>query len=229
MQDQLREDEEQALDQIREIWRAMGWQEEAPPSQPVRLCGHRREDGSHCRSIAVRDREFCSFHLNDRGRRLRIARARARRERLPLQLPPLEDMYAVQVGIMQVTDWLLNGKLDRRDARLGALPPRPRQPPIFANPQRYGKFPALPKPGAIGAAGFEAEHGPAQGIDLKSAPEVVFPETETGAPPLSASLADRVGEAALSEDEVNLMEVTPTDIDLMRSGSTKGRKRRGKG
>ena len=73
---------------------------------------------AHCRSIAVRDREFCSFHLNHRGRRLCIARARARRERLPLQLPPLEDMYAVQVGIMQVTDWLLNGKLDRRDARL---------------------------------------------------------------------------------------------------------------
>ena len=70
--------------------------------------------------------------------------------------------------------------------------------------------------------GFEAEHGLPQGIDLKSAPEVVFPETETGAPPLSASLADRVGEAALSEDEVNLMEVTPTDIDLMEIRQHKG-------
>ena len=195
VQDQLREEEEQALDQIGEICVAMGWQEEAPPpppSQPVRLCSHRREDGSDCRSIAVRDREFCSFHLNHRGRRLCIARARARRERLPLQLPPLEDLYAVQVGIMQVTDWLLNGKLDRRDARLALSALRQaatnlRQPPeVWENSRPFQSQEQLELPG------FEAEHGLPQGIDLKSAPEVVFPETETGAPPLSASLADGV-------------------------------------
>lgn len=217
-----REDEEQALDQIGEICVAMGWQKEPQPSQPVKLCGHLREDGSTCRSIAVRDREFCSFHLNHRGRRLCIARARARRERLPLQLPPLEDLYAVQVGIMQVTDWLLNGKLDRRDARLALSGLRQaaanlRQPPeVWENSRPFQSQEQLELPG------FEAEHGLPQGIDVKSAPEAVFPETETGAPSLSASLADRVGEAALSEDEVNLMEVTPTDIELMEIRQQKG-------
>ena len=101
-----------------------------------------------------------------------------RRERLPLQRPPLEDMYAVQVGIMQVTDWLLNGKLDRRDARLALSGLRQaatnlRQPPeVWENSRPFQSKEQLELPG------FEAEHGLPQGIDLKSAPEVGFPGTE---------------------------------------------------
>jgi len=45
-----------------------------------------------------------------------MARARARRERWRLEMPPLEDPYAVQVGIMQVLDALGSGQLDRGPA-----------------------------------------------------------------------------------------------------------------
>ena len=59
------------------------------------------------------DRDYCHFHLSIRGRRLKMARARARGERCCVELPPLEDLYAVQVGIQHVLDALLRGQLDR--------------------------------------------------------------------------------------------------------------------
>jgi len=205
LKEQLRQDEEQAYDTIREIRVALGEETEG-----VKTCTHRREDGRRCRSIAVKDRDFCPFHLEHRVRRLRMERARARRERQSLQLPPLEDLYAVQVGIMQVLDWLVNGRLERRDASVAlcglrqaatnlARPPEVWEKSRPFQNQRSGEQMALP--------GFEAELGLPQGFDLNTPPEAAFPET---AP------------AALSEDRINLMEVTPTDIELMEIRQREG-------
>ena|SRR5271157_1822910 len=96
------------------------------PEAPVviKTCNHIRENGAFCQSVALRGREYCRFHLRERGRRLKMARARARGERWHLDLPPLEDLYAVQVSIMRVLQALDQAATNLRCPQgLGALLP----------------------------------------------------------------------------------------------------------
>jgi hypothetical protein len=53
----------------------------------IRTCNHLKEDGVYCDSAALAGRNFCYFHLNIRGRRLKMARALARGDACRLQLP----------------------------------------------------------------------------------------------------------------------------------------------
>jgi len=79
-------------------------------------CRHIKEDGICCGSPALKDRKYCRYHLRDRGRRLR--RARALRDNVPyrLELPPLEDLAAVQVALSEIVQALGSGQLDHRAA-----------------------------------------------------------------------------------------------------------------
>jgi hypothetical protein len=85
-------------------------------TMPIKLCHHIKEDGILCGSAALHGRDYCYFHLTFRGRRTRIAQHRRRNESWRLELPPLEDLNAVQVGIMQVLDAITEGLIERRDA-----------------------------------------------------------------------------------------------------------------
>jgi hypothetical protein len=207
---------EQAEDQVKEILAAFGWKEKPkPPSVPVKTCGHLREDGRYCGSIAVKDRDFCPHHLRERARGLRMAQARARRQRVLLQLPPLEDLYAVQVSIGQVLNALLSGQLDKglggtvlyglQQAATNLC--RPVKVWEESRPFQCDQQLTLP--------GLEEEFGLPKGTDLNAPPEKAFPESEpaavseeragavpkekaaatsAGAPPLSAVAVDMVGE-----------------------------------
>jgi len=79
-------------------------------------CCHIKEDGIHCGSPALKGRKYCRHHLVARGRRLR--RARALRDNVPyrLDLPPLEDLAAVQVALSEIVQALGSGQLDPRAA-----------------------------------------------------------------------------------------------------------------
>jgi hypothetical protein len=50
----------------------------------IRLCNHLKDDGAYCRSFAVRNRDFCYFHLEVVARRKRIERALARQRLKPI-------------------------------------------------------------------------------------------------------------------------------------------------
>jgi len=52
-----------------------------------RTCDHLKEDGVYCNSPALRGRDYCYFHLNLRGRRLKAARARDLGPRLGVPHP----------------------------------------------------------------------------------------------------------------------------------------------
>src|SRR5208337_4756857 len=82
-------------------------------------CRHIKEDGFFCQGAPLRGREYCRFHLRALGRRIRMARERARREPHRLVLPILEDMNAVHVALMQVLDAVAADQLD--DKRAGLL------------------------------------------------------------------------------------------------------------
>jgi hypothetical protein len=53
----------------------------------IRTCDHLKEDGVYCDSAALTGKNFCYFHLNVRGRRLKLARALARDEASGILLP----------------------------------------------------------------------------------------------------------------------------------------------
>ena len=79
-------------------------------------CHHVKEDGAYCGSPHLRDRKYCYYHLRQRGRRLR--RARALRENVPyrLEIPPLDNLYAVRSAITEIAQALGSGQLDARTA-----------------------------------------------------------------------------------------------------------------
>ncbi len=214
-QQEQRDQQELAREQIRDIRIALGEETEKPDPKLAKTCTHLRENGQYCDSIAVKDRDFCKFHLHHRGRRLKMARARARQQRWRLQLPPLEDLYSVHVGIGLVLDALLHDQLDPRVGRLvlsglrlaGANLARPDE--AWEQPSRFQSREQLALPG------FEAEFGLPAGFDLNTPPEVAFPETP-------AQRAAEGASGAVSEERANLMEVTPLDIELMELQQREG-------
>jgi hypothetical protein len=79
-------------------------------------CRHVKEDGAYCGSPALRDRKYCYYHLMQRGRRLR--RARALRDNLPyrLEIQSLDNLYAVRAALTDIAQALAAGQLDPRTA-----------------------------------------------------------------------------------------------------------------
>jgi hypothetical protein len=79
-------------------------------------CRHVKEDGTYCGSPALRDRKYCYYHLMERGRRLR--RARALRDDLPyrLEIQSLDNLSAVRAALTDIAQALAAGQLDPRTA-----------------------------------------------------------------------------------------------------------------
>jgi hypothetical protein len=79
-------------------------------------CCHVKEDGIYCGSPALRDRKYCYYHLMQRGRRLR--RARALRDNLPyrLEIQSLDNPYAIRAALTDIAQALAAGQLDPRTA-----------------------------------------------------------------------------------------------------------------
>lgn len=79
-------------------------------------CRHIKEDGTCCGSPALQNGKYCHYHFKARARRLR--RARSLRDNIPyrLDLPPLEDLAAVQVALSEIVHALGAGQLDPRAA-----------------------------------------------------------------------------------------------------------------
>jgi len=79
-------------------------------------CRHVKEDGTYCGSPSLRDRKYCYYHLMQRGRRLR--RARALRDNLPyrLEIQSLDNLYAVRAALTDIAQALAAGQLDPRTA-----------------------------------------------------------------------------------------------------------------
>ncbi|ABF40119.1 hypothetical protein Acid345_1116 [Candidatus Koribacter versatilis Ellin345] len=86
------------------------------PASSAKECIHIKADGTTCSAIALRDEDFCYFHVasRDRVRRQRVAAER----KLPLQLPVLEDRATVQLAIGDVLNALLCDRIDPRRAAL---------------------------------------------------------------------------------------------------------------
>src|SRR5271157_3393103 len=169
----------------------------------IKTCNHIRENGRCCRSAAVTGRDYCHFHLGVLGRRLKMARARARGERWRLELPPLEDLYAVQVGIMRVLQALDDDRLDKGRGSLMLYGLQQAATNLRCPQEVWERSCRFDNVEEVQWDSFEQEHGLPKNFDVDTPPEVAFPPAaptatpatlpSVGAPPLSAAVADRVG------------------------------------
>ncbi len=83
-----------------------------------RFCHHINPAGVFCGGPPVDKRDYCFWHLHENGRRMKAARARARSQRVTINLPVLDDLHSVQVGLMQLADAIVHGDIDPQSGRL---------------------------------------------------------------------------------------------------------------
>ena len=81
-------------------------------------CEHIKINGTQCGSPALRRNHFCFFHKRWHETRIVLNANRARRARVALDLPVLEDANSVQVSLMQVMRLILSGQVDPKTAGL---------------------------------------------------------------------------------------------------------------
>ena len=149
---------------------------------PIAHCHHIRENGFFCQQPAMRGRNYCFTHLRVLGRRMRMARERARQQSRPLLLPPLEDMDAVMVALSQVLDAHADGRLSERSAGLmlyglqqAASNLKWMDEKAAAQNAEDAEAAAAGGERAQDYPGFEAEFGLPENFDLAQPPEVAFP------------------------------------------------------
>jgi hypothetical protein len=79
-------------------------------------CRHVKADGAYCGSPALQDRKYCYYHLMERGRRLRRARALRDNQPYRLEIQSLDNLYAVRAALTDIVQALAAGQLDARTA-----------------------------------------------------------------------------------------------------------------
>lgn len=158
-----------------------------------RICHHVNPAGVFCGGSPVNKREYCFWHMQETGRRMKAARARARSERVFIQLPVLDDLHAVQVGLMQLAEAIAHGEIDYHSGRLllsvlrlaasnlkSEQGWRQREPDdSFADDANV----------VIEDPGFERDYGLPKDFDLSVPPEVAFPPPQ----PSVAAAQDQPG------------------------------------
>ncbi len=148
-------------------------------------CHHINAAGAFCRGIPVKKRDYCFWHLNETGRRMKAARTRAHSERVIIQLPVLDDLHAVQVSLMQLGEAIVHGEIDERRGRLLLAVLRLAASNIKAQGSWLDEAQMQEEDDACYVAensGFEKQYALPKGFDLSVDPEVAFP------PPTSHSI-----------------------------------------
>ncbi len=85
-------------------------------SASIRRCQHIKVNGTQCGSPAMRDRNYCYFHMrwHRKGRQVNAFL----QEQEILILPTLEDANSIQVGLAEIMRQLLTKMIDHRTAGL---------------------------------------------------------------------------------------------------------------
>jgi hypothetical protein len=161
----------------------------------IKTCTHTYDSGRACLSAAAKDRDFCVYHLRYRARRLRMARARAHNLRLHFELPPLEDMHAVQSALTQLAEALAAGIVDPKQAQAFVSILRLASSNLLSAAQWPANVYHSDDAPAVDVA---AEFGLPSGLDLATPPEVAFPPPATekspaGCPAVPAGFAGAGG------------------------------------
>ncbi len=213
-----------------------------------KTCKHIHDTGYFCQSAAVTGRDYCCYHLRQRGRLMRMAQYRARGERFDLRLPPLGKDDARAIGPPQLMEALAADMIDPKRAHeihsiLRTAANNFKHPNAWT-PSAYINDQSQPFPNSYQE--FEAEFGLPEGIDIDAPPEVAFPPPnvilseeqgdesqaplvsahrvgEMGAPPLSPAVGYRVGDNFTDNLDIRPdFPVTPEMVEIVEVSQTHG-------
>ena len=179
-----------------------------------KYCQHVRENGTFCASGAVKGRAYCYFHLRVRARRLAMAQAQSEEKPWHPKLPPLEDMHAVQVALMQVADGLAEDAVDPRRAglllyALQQAASNIRGATAWFAPSRF-QISAGREGAVVEYPGLESEFGLPPRIDLDASPHELFPPPS----PTIANMSD--GEWRRFSDRTMQTAIAPAPAMLKK-------------
>ncbi len=141
----------------------------------VPVCNHLKEDGVFCSSPAIKGRQYCYFHTNQRARRLKAARARRRGDNPALNLPFPEDMHAVQVSLAEILWALAEHRIDHKAAGLMLYTLQQASTNLNQTPRWHGQREAVEdqRPHrAVNLPDFEKRFGLPNNLDLDTDPDL---------------------------------------------------------
>ncbi|MFZ0953244.1 MAG: hypothetical protein WAN17_13320 [Candidatus Sulfotelmatobacter sp.] len=86
-------------------------------------CQHIKVNGTQCGCPALRHNKLCYFHKRNHEERIeldldRLKNAHARRRKVVMELPVLEDANSIQVSLMQIMRLIISGQIDGKTAGL---------------------------------------------------------------------------------------------------------------
>jgi hypothetical protein len=157
-----------------------------------KTCTYRDDSGSLCQSAAARGRHLCAFHLNYRGRLLRIAQYRARQQRFNLVLPPLDSLCSIQSALCQVAEALAADMIDPRRAQglLKALRFAKENIKDSLKDNSLWRQSPYHSEDAVAYDNFESDYGLPENLDITIPAEVSFPPPPLE-PPMGVILSER--------------------------------------
>ena len=186
-------------------------------------CQHIRENGLFCGAPPLRNEDYCYFHLEFLGRRMHMAKARALGERWELRLPPLEDIFSVQSGLMQVIDAVTADRLDLKHAHflLSAL----RLAAANIRGKGWKDSSCVENDWiddlscVVSYPGFAQAHNLPKDLDISTPPEKAYPapaHAEDSPSTATKKTARSVPQSSNRATDSASLEVTPADIALWR-------------
>ena len=81
-------------------------------------CRHIRTNGTQCGSPALRDKELCYYHQQNRPQAVELYIDNERYADDEIMLPVFEDAHSLQTALRQVLQLLLQHRINRKDAAL---------------------------------------------------------------------------------------------------------------
>ncbi len=84
----------------------------------IRRCHHIKTSGAQCGSPAVKDKDLCYYHQQNRPAPAELYLDGDRYPDSSIMLPPFEDAHSIQMMLRHVVQLLLCRRIDRKDAGL---------------------------------------------------------------------------------------------------------------
>ena len=84
----------------------------------IRRCGHIRTNGTQCGSPALKEKEFCYYHEQNRTLPVSLYLDGERYADSQIMIPPFEDAHSIQKVLRHVVQLLFERRIDRKDAGL---------------------------------------------------------------------------------------------------------------
>ncbi len=138
----------------------------------IRRCRHIKTNGTQCGSPALKDKELCFYHDQNRPRAADIYLDGELYSDWSVVIPVLEDAHSIQTVIQQVVQMMLARRIDRKDAGLllyalqiasgnlktmQAEKPSPTQ--MVVEPEKAGETPLGMTPWSASGKGHDPEDG----------------------------------------------------------------------